>query len=226
MGDGPVGTGAVRGIDVEQRVAAGSGSAPDPSPDPQVPDPQVPEPQVPDPQVEGPNLVIDPAPDAAAQLGALWLAVTRAGGAVGFVRDAPAAELRVAAEEVVQDVRAGRQQMFELRLGARPAEPGPLVGTVFLRRGVGTVFSHRAEVLRLMVHPDLQGRGRGRALLTAAVEHARRLGLELLLLSTRGGTALPALYAELGWTPIGVVPGGLRLAPDDVRDEHLFVRKP
>jgi acetyltransferase len=175
----------------------------------------------PDPPVSGPRLVADPGPDAVAELAALWLAVTRTGGAVGFVQDAPAAELRAAAAAVIDDVRAGRQQLFEIRTGT----PGVLAGTVFLRRGVGTVFEHRADVLRLMVHPDLAGRGWGRALLTAAVEHAASSGLELLLLSTRGGTGLPALYARLGWTRVGVVPGGLRLAPDDARDEHLFFRR-
>jgi acetyltransferase len=171
-----------------------------------------------DPLASGPRRVTDPGPDAVAELGGLWLAVTRAGGAVGFVWHAPAAQLWAAAAAVVEDVRAGRQQMFEIRTAA-----GSLAGTVFLRRGVGTVFEHRADVLRLMVHPDLQGHGGGRALLTAAVEHAGSWGLELLLLSTRGGTELPALYQRLGWTRVGVVPGGLRLGPDDVRDEHWFV---
>jgi acetyltransferase len=118
----------------------------------------------------------------------------------------------------VEEVRPGRQQLFVVRAGAE------LVGTVFLRRGAGAVLAHRAEVLRLMVHPDLQGRGWGRALLAAAVEHAARLGLELLLLSTRGGTELPAYYTALGWTEIGVFPAALRLGPDDVRDEHWFSR--
>jgi acetyltransferase len=93
---------------------------------------------------------------------------------------------------------------------------------VFLRPGVGPRFAHRADVVRLMVHPSAQGRGLGRALLDAAVAHARALGFEQLLLSTRGGTTLPAFYAALGWTEVGVFPAALHLGGDDRRDEHWF----
>jgi GNAT superfamily N-acetyltransferase len=126
----------------------------------------------------------------------------------------PATEIAAAARDSVAEVRAGRQEM--LTVG------DPLVGTVFLRPGVSPLFAHRADVLRLMVHPDRQGEGVGRALLDAAVARARALGLEQLLLSTRGGTDLPAYYARLGWTEVGVFPGALQLGPDDRRDEHWF----
>jgi GNAT superfamily N-acetyltransferase len=96
------------------------------------------------------------------------------------------------------------------------------VGTVFLRRGDRPVIRHRADVLKLMVHPDLQGRGWGKALLDAAVAHATELGLEQLLLSARGGTSLPAFYAKQGWTQVGLFPDALRIGPDDLRDEHWF----
>lgn len=95
-------------------------------------------------------------------------------------------------------------------------------GAVFLRRGAGAVVRHRAEVLRLMVHPEWQGRGCGRRLLTAAVARAAAVGLEQLLLSARGGTSLPAFYADVGWTEVGVFPAALRLGPDEYRDEHWF----
>jgi len=35
---------------------------------------------------------------------------------------------------------------------------------------------------------------------------------------------LPGFYTALGWTEVGVFPGQLRLSPDDVRDEHWFVK--
>jgi GNAT superfamily N-acetyltransferase len=149
---------------------------------------------------------------------ALWTAVTRAGGAVGFRGDEPASEIRDRAAAVGADVAAGREH--PLLLGSHDAP----VGTVFLAPGTGPRVAHRAEVRRLMVHPDQQGRGLGRLLLDAAVTHAAGLGLEQLLLSARGGTTLPAFYAARGWTPVGVWPGALRLGPDDVRDEHWFHR--
>ncbi len=150
-------------------------------------------------------------------LGDLWLAVTRAGGAVGHVPDEPEAHVRADAADAVAEVVAGRQHLLAVRDGA-----GGLDGVVFLRPGVGPRIAHRADVLRLMVHPAAQGRGLGRALLGAAADRARALGLEQLLLSARGGTDLPALYARLGWTQVGVLPGGVRLSADDARDEHWF----
>ncbi|MCX6465215.1 MAG: GNAT family N-acetyltransferase [Pseudonocardiales bacterium] len=101
------------------------------------------------------------------------------------------------------------------------ATPGP-TSVVFLRPGAAPRFVHRGEVVRLMVHPAAQGRGLGRALLDAAVAHARLLGLEQLLLSARGGTTLPAFYAGLGWTEVGVFPRALHLGGGERRDEHWF----
>jgi acetyltransferase len=164
----------------------------------------------------GPRLVEQVHPGLAAALGTLWVAVTRAGGAVGFVPDSPESDIRAAAEQVVADVVAGHEQMIVIGTGQE------LVGTVFLRLGRGSVIAHRADLVRLMVHPDDQRGGRGKTLLDAAAARAREIGLEQLLLSARGGTTLPGYYRARGWTPVGVWPGALRLGPDDVRDEHWF----
>ena len=96
------------------------------------------------------------------------------------------------------------------------------VGAVFLRPGTGPRKVHGADVIRLMVHPDLRGRGWGRALLDAAVLEATAMGLEFLLLSVRGGTDLGAFYERLGWTQVGRFPGALHLGGDDRRDEYWF----
>jgi acetyltransferase len=166
--------------------------------------------------VTGPHPLPEAHPGPVDALDSLWLAVTRAGGAVGFPADAPAADVRAAAVDSVADVRAGRKQLIVLEAG--PA----LVGTVFVERAVGPVVRHRGLVSKLMVHPHLQGRGWGTVLLDAAAAHASALGLEQLQLTTRGGTPLPAYYAGRGWTQVGLIPGALRVGPDDVRDEHWF----
>jgi acetyltransferase len=164
----------------------------------------------------GPRLVSEVGPATAISLGTLWTAVTRAGGAVGFAADAPEEDIRASAEQAVEDVRVGREQLFAV--DAR----GELAGVVFLRRGPKATVQHRADVVRLMVHPDLQGRGWGKALLDAVVAHATTIGLEQLLLSTRGGTSLPEFYVKQGWTQVGLFPDALRIGPGDLRDEHWF----
>jgi acetyltransferase len=166
--------------------------------------------------INAPCPVDEVRPGMATELATLWTAVTRADGAVGFAADAPEEDIRAAAEQLIEDVRAGRQQLIALETD------GELAGTVFLRRGDRAVVGHRADVLKLMVHPGLQGRGWGKALLDAAVAHATAIGLEQLLLSTRGGTSLPEFYVKQGWTQVGLFPGALRIGPDDLRDEHWF----
>lgn len=170
-----------------------------------------------EPSVTGPYPVADPHQGMARELGSLWIAVTEAGGAVDFVPGAAEGDVRDLAEATVAQVRAGRAQMLALGDG------GCLAGTVFLLRGAG-IAAHRAEVGRLMVRPDLQGRGWGTALLDAAVAHGTALGLEQLTLGARGGTPLPAFYADRGWEPFGLLPQGVRLSADDARDVHWFRR--
>lgn len=165
----------------------------------------------------GPRLVREAPPDLAVALGTLWLAVTRAGGGVGYAADIPEAVVRAAAEATVAEIRAGRQQLISLDAGA-----GELAGTVFLRRGDRATIEHRGEVLKLMVRPDLQRRGLGTALLDALVAHARSLGLEQLLLSVRGSSFLPGFYTARGWVEVGRWRDALRIGPDDVQDEVWF----
>ncbi len=143
-----------------------------------------------------PRLVED-ATQLTDALADLWLAVTRAGGAVGFVPNSPAVEIRARTAAVLDEVQSGRELLLAVDDGAG------LAGSVFLRPGRGPRKEHGAEVARLMVRPDTQGRGLGRVLLGAAVAHARDLGLEHLLLAVRGGTTLPTFYAAQGWTEVG-----------------------
>ena len=150
------------------------------------------------------------------ELETLWTVVTKAGGAVGFVPDSPQSHVRVEAEETAAAIASGEMLACVVRDG------GALVGMVCLRPRRGERFVHCGDVIRLMLHPRWQGRGLGPALLAAAVEQARELGLELLMLSARGGTELPAWYRRLGWTEVGVFPGVLRLGPGDDRAEHWF----
>ena len=53
---------------------------------------------------------------------------------------------------------------------------------------------------------DRRGEGLGRALLEAAVAHARTVGLTLLWLTTHVETDAEAIYERLGWTRAGSFP--------------------
>lgn len=80
-----------------------------------------------------------------------------------------------------------------------------VVGTVQLDRAGGN-GRHRAELRRLAVRADRRGTGIGRALVEAAVDRARELGLRLLWLTTHEDTGADRVYVRLGWTRSGVIP--------------------
>jgi GNAT superfamily N-acetyltransferase len=61
-------------------------------------------------------------------------------------------------------------------------------------------------VNKLLVHPDWQGRGIGRLLMTEIEALARREGRTLLHLDTEAGSPATAFYARLGWTEAGTIP--------------------
>jgi len=72
---------------------------------------------------------------------------------------------------------------------------------------------HRGDVAKMLVHRRGRRQGVGEALLTAAEDAARDLGLTLLTLDTAEGGAGERLYARGGWTRVGVIPD-YALMPD------------
>jgi len=85
-------------------------------------------------------------------------------------------------------------------------EDGAVVGTVQVVRAEAENGQHRAEIVRLAVRRDRRGSGIGKALLEAAAERARQLGLRVLWLSTHAGTASDRFYEAAGWSRLGELP--------------------
>lgn len=84
---------------------------------------------------------------------------------------------------------------------------GRLLGSVQLIFPGPENQAHRADIGKLLVHTSARRRGLGAALMTAAETEARRRGRTLLVLDTESGSAAERLYARLGWTRFGIVPG-------------------
>lgn len=82
---------------------------------------------------------------------------------------------------------------------------GAVVGSVSLLPASKLNSQHRAEVMKLMVHRRVRGRGISGKLMAAletyAVEHARTL----LVLDTETGSLAEKLYQKWGWTTFGIV---------------------
>lgn len=64
---------------------------------------------------------------------------------------------------------------------------------------------HRADVAKLLVHRRARGWGAAKALMRALEDEARAMGRWLLVLDTVTGGTAESLYADLGWTRVGVV---------------------
>jgi GNAT superfamily N-acetyltransferase len=85
-------------------------------------------------------------------------------------------------------------------------EDGRVVGTVRVVRADAENGAHRAEVQRLAVLGERRGEGLGRALLEAAVERARGMGLRLLWLTTHADSGSDRFYETVGWSRLGTLP--------------------
>ena len=88
-----------------------------------------------------------------------------------------------------------------------------IVGTVQLHAAWSPNQRHRGEVAKLLVHRRARRKGVGTDLMEAIEERARASGFSLLTLDTKRGDAAERLYANAGWTRVGVIPN-YALNPD------------
>lgn len=87
---------------------------------------------------------------------------------------------------------------------------GPGVFVFFTQDGfvMARAVAEEAEILTIAVAPAARGHGQGRALLAAAAGHAQALGATHMFLEVGGqNVAALALYAGLGFVPVGQRPG-------------------
>jgi GNAT superfamily N-acetyltransferase len=131
-----------------------------------------------------------------------------AGGAsVSYLTPFSHEDARSAFESFAAEVDQGR------RLLLAAFANGDLVGTVQVILALPPNQPHRAEVAKLLVHRSARRRGIAQLLMERAEAEARAEGKTLLVLDTVTGDAGERLYARLGWTRVGVVPG-YALYPD------------
>lgn len=161
------------------------------------------------------NPILD-RPLQAALVG-IWVRATDAGGALGFLPPAVPTDVARAATPLFARVRDGRDDLLVCLEGGTP------VGWCLLEADPRTYAAHWRTLRRLQVEPSRQGRGHGGAMLDEAARYARdHLRLERLLLSVRSGTGLDGLYARHGYKEVARVPGLMRIAPGDDRDEIVM----
>ena len=145
-----------------------------------------------------------------------WTDVSNAGGAVGFVPPVTADDVEPVLTHLLEGVHSGRDVLAVLTVDGVTAGWASIVGSS------GPLRRHWATVLRVQVHPSRQGEGLGRALMAGVHDIARQRGCEFIYLTARGGTGVDAFYRGLGYREVGRLPGAIRVAPGDDRDEILM----
>ncbi|MEV7792893.1 MULTISPECIES: GNAT family N-acetyltransferase [unclassified Streptomyces] len=145
----------------------------------------------------------------------LWADVTNAGGSVGFVPPVSREDVR---PELVKHLVAMAEGRTRLLVGHD--EEGRVAATAFLAFNTHRLMRHWLWLYTVMVHPRHQGRGYGRDLMAAAADAARGCeGIEAIRLTCRGGGGLERFYESCGCKEVGRVPGAIRVAPGDDRDD-------
>lgn len=145
-------------------------------------------------------------------------ASVHAGASIGFVLPFPLDEAAAFWRGVRPSVASGERLLLVARLDGR------IAGTASLLL-VGTPNGrHRAEVAKVMVHPEARRRGIAAALMRGVEAAARQHGRTLLLLDTTTGRDAERLYAALGYRLVAVLPG-YALDPDGAMGPTSLMRK-
>ncbi|MCU6792030.1 GNAT family N-acetyltransferase [Paenibacillus sp. WQ 127069] len=91
-----------------------------------------------------------------------------------------------------------------------------VVGSVQLHLCTKQNGDHRAEIAKLMTHPEYRRHGIGRLLMNNTEERARQEGRSLLVLDTREGDPSNLLYASIGYIQAGRIPEYARSATGEL----------
>lgn len=134
-----------------------------------------------------------------------------AGASIGFVQ--PFSQTDAAAFWLGQVVPMVADETSIL-FAAQAVDDGPVVGTAQLVLPTMPNQTHKAEVSKMMVHPDFRRQGIAGGLLSALIEEAKERGFRLLTLDTRTNDSAQPLYTKHGFEVAGEIPG-FAIDPDD-----------
>lgn len=152
---------------------------------------------------------------------ALWSDVSNADGAVGFVPPVTQDDIR---PELLRHLTSMAEGRTRLLVGRDP--DGRVLAAAFLTLNGHRLMRHWLWVYTVMVHPSVQGQGVGSELMAAVADAARSLdGISGIRLTCRGGTGLSRFYASCGYKEVGRVPGAIKVADGDFRDDITMWRE-
>lgn len=155
-----------------------------------------------------PSLSLFSADDIIADLdglGDLLHACVHAGASIGFIMPHTRTESEAFwLTRVLPAVRDGARLLLVAKVEGR------IAGSVQLDCDTPANQPHRAEIRKLLVHPDFRRQGIARRLIAEIERHAIALRRSLITLDTRTGDNAEPLYASLGYATTGIIPGYCR----------------
>jgi len=122
-------------------------------------------------------------------------------------------------DNVLPGVRARTRHVVVARVGGR------IVGTVQIDIATPPNQPHRAEVAKLLVHPEARRQGIARGLMIALERLAQSIGRTLLTLDTWTDSHAEALYRSLGYVKVGVIPRYARGSTTTALDSTTIMYK-
>ncbi|MBO9411928.1 MULTISPECIES: N-acetyltransferase [unclassified Ruegeria] len=142
------------------------------------------------------------------------------GASVGFILPFPPEQARAYwLNHVWSGVAGNELDLFAVRNAQH------VLGTVQLIPAKMPNQPHRADVAKLLVHPNARRQGLGRALMAALEERAAQLGRNVLVLDTRSSDPSLRLYQSLGFQIAGEIPNYCRNPFDDRLEPTTFMYK-
>lgn len=150
-------------------------------------------------------------------LSALLVDCVAGGASVGFMQPFDLDDARKFWRGVAADAEEGRRALLVAE------EDAGIVGTVHLVLAQPPNQPHRADLSKMLVLQRMREQGVGAALMDAAEEAARAAGKTLLVLDTSNPSA-ERLYARMGWTRVGSIPGFALWPQGGACDTTFFYR--
>ena len=102
---------------------------------------------------------------------------------------------------------------------------GRIVGTVQGQLATKVNGRHRAEIGKLLVHPDARRKGIAHALMVAIEADLRADGRTLIVLDTRDGDPSNELYRGMGYTEAGRIPDYARSASGEFHTTVFYYKR-
>ncbi|MFE8700150.1 GNAT family N-acetyltransferase [Cytobacillus sp. FJAT-54145] len=149
------------------------------------------------------------------ELSNLLIKVVEEGASVGFL---PPIDLSVA-KDYWRNLLCPEVHLFVTKLD------GEIVGSIQLHLSTKENGLHRAEIAKLMAHPDVRRKGIGRALIHKAEEQAKKEDRTLIVLDTREGDPSNQLYRSLGYIQAGRVPNYAKSASGELEATIIYYKE-